>query len=376
MRKVLVATLFLHFIVACTSDLEKAKQLGFSSVSEMTSLNEMGYKSYADFEKIHPFVTADTSTTKFAGAELGKTALKYSEKIVTVELPQMYKTNKDVYIETSWSDENSIKRIIFNCKLSKAEKVKLGNVDCSSTEEDLKAMKLKTLCDVYAEESPEKPYFYVKDKSFYSTNSEGKVQWLGIASDDHFEKDWTGGEVPSKLIACSAVASWTANAANGGFKNIYEMDEAGKQGFKTANEWKMELGKKKFRKKYNDATNSLEKALVVNVSTSKDFREFKDNGGLNVLNSWYGYSVSLMELENRDGVLTFIHLTVDSDYKHPEKPATFNNLKKELLDECGATWDSKGRSDAYWANSDFSLCEISEASRGGYNIVVSIKSKN
>lgn len=152
------------------------------------------------------------------------------------------------------------------------------------------------------------------------------------------------------------------------------MDAAGKQGFTTASEWKAELGKEKFKLKYYNAKNSLEKALVVLVSTSNDFREFKDNGGLNVLSSWRGYDVSLMEVNSREGVLTFMHLTVDSDYKNKEKPATFNNLKKDLIDECGSNWNSKGRSDVYWAESDFSSCEISEATRNGYNIVVNIKS--
>lgn len=374
MKNNLIVYTLIPLIVACTPSAEKAKELGFSSASEMTSLNEMGYKTYADFEKVHPFVVPETTTTKFAGAELGKPALKYSEKIETFERPQMYKTGRDVYIDTSWNDEKTIKRITFNCKLSKSEKVKLGSVDCSSTEEDLKAMKLKTLCDVFSEESPEDPVFYIKDKSFYSTNTEGKVQWLGIASEDHFDKDWSGGEVPSKLIACSAVSSWKANAANGGFKTVYEMDEAAKAGIKTAQEWIKEQAKKKFKSKYDNSTNALERALVVLVSTQKEFQSHKDDGGLNVLSSWRGYQMQSAEVEYTAKVLTLFHVVVDSDYKNPNKPVTVNNLKRDLIDECGIEWKPNYGGDAYFSNSEFSRCEISPSRNGGYHVVVSVKS--
>lgn len=360
-------------IVGCTSDVEKAKQLGFSNVSEMTVINEMGYKSYSEFEKAHPFVIADTTTTKFAGAELGKSAVKYGEKIETLERPQMYKTGRDVYIDTSWADEKSIKRITFNCQLSKSEKVQLGDINCSSTEEVLKGMKLKTLCDVFADESPEVPVFYIKDNAFYSTDSKGKVNWLGIALGDHFDKEWTGGEVPSKLIACSAVPLWKANADKGGFKSVYQMDQAAKVGIKTAEEWIKEQAKQRFKSKFNNAANALERALIILVSTPKEFQSHRDDGGLNVLSSWRGYQMQSAEVEYTAKVLTLFHVIVDSDYKTPNKPATVNNLKRDLVDECGTEWKANYGGDAYFSDSEFSRCEISQSRRGGYHVVVSVK---
>lgn len=370
---------FLFLIVGCTSDVEKAKQLGFSSVSEMATLNEMGYKSYEEFNNAHPFVSVDTLITKFAGAELGKPALKYSQKIDTLERPQMYKTSKDVYIDTSWADEKIIKRITFNCNSSKADKVKLGNIDCSSTEVDLQSMKLKTLCDVYAEESPESPIFYIKDKAFYSTNSEGKVQWLGIASEGHFDKEWTGGEVPSKLIACSAVTSWKNKAANGGFKSIYEMDSAAEKGISNNSDWIAYKATEKFASYKNNSNGEFQKSLVLFASTAEDFDRLKDNGGLKFDDKWKGYRVTSVEVGYKKSKLSWFIMQVDEDYRITNKKlASLNNVKSDLSVECGYDWKRVRVSDddGFAAEGEFASCRIYPSRNGGIGIEVFSNSKN
>jgi hypothetical protein len=159
-----------------------------------------------------------------------------------------------------------------------------------------------------------------------------------------------------------------------GFESVYDMEEAAKVGVKTGQEWMKEQARKKFKIKYENSSNALERALVVLVSTPREFQSHKDDGGLNVLSSWRGYQMQSAEVEYTAKVLTLFHVVVDSDYKSPNKPATVNNLKRDLIDECGTEWKPNYGGDAYFSNSEFSRCEISQARRGGYHVVVSVKS--
>ena len=359
------------FIIGCTSDIEKAKKLGFSSVREMNMINEIGYKSYATFENDHPFITKDTAITKFAGAELEKPANIYGEKIDTVESPQMYKTNKDVYINTAWYNENTVKRILYICNNSKVAKVKLGSIDCSSTVTDLKAMNLKTLCDIYDEISPEIPVFYIKDRSFYSVDKKGKINFFGIASENYFHKDWAGGEVPSKLIYCTGVALLKEKTQNGGFRTIYEMAMAAEKGISNLTDWTAFQATEKFHAYKNDTTGILQKSLVLFASTSDDFHSLKDNGGLDLDDKWRGYIVNSVKVGHKKNKLTMFILTVHEDYKI-KKMATLNNVKSDLSQECGVDWERirLDVDDGYRAKGEFASCLIYPDMRGGIGIEV------
>lgn len=379
MKKIISFAWIIFLVFGCTSDVEKAKQLGFSNVAEMVTLNEMGYKSYAEFEKAHPFVTVDTSTTRFAGVELGKEALKYGQRIETLEFPQMYKTIKDVYISTSWGNENVVERITFMCDKSKAETIKLGSIDCSSTEADLKALNLKVLCNVFNEINPEDPFFYIKDRAFFATDSNRNVVWIGIATDDYFEKKWTGGEFASKLIPCEQVSSWKRRAEIGNFKNIYEMYEAHEKGIVNSDDWKLQKAADQFDVYKNNLSGPFEKALVLYSSTSEEFDQFKDSGGFKFDDKWRGYIVESVEVGFKKRKLDWYILNVEDGYGvRNKKLASLNNIKQDLSRECGSEWlrirvaDDTG----FKASNEFASCRIYRNKDGGVTIEVMSSLKN
>ncbi len=159
-----------------------------------------------------------------------------------------------------------------------------------------------------------------------------------------------------------------------GFKSVNDMEEAAEQGIGSGQEWAQATAwNQNLIKKYLSATNLLERALVIKASRPDSFQTHKDEGGLNVLSSWRGYQMRAVEVQYMGGVLTFIHAQVDTDFKGNKK-ATINNLKKDLLDECGSEWELKYGGDAYQSNTKFSRCEIASSRNGGYHIIISVKS--
>jgi hypothetical protein len=130
----------------------------------------------------------------------------------------------------------------------------------------------------------------------------------------------------------------------------------------------------KFESIYSASNNILEKSLVIFVSTRDDFQSIKDNGGLDVIKDWRGYEMIAIENQYRQNKLSFFHAEVDTKYENKSiKPATINNLKKDLINECGETWANNRSGDVYTSTSDFSTCEISRGRNGTYHVVVSAK---
>ena len=105
--------------------------------------------------------------------------------------------------------------------------------------------------------------------------------------------------------------------------------------------------------------NSLEKTLVLFKSTPEQFQSFKDDGGLEVNSSWNGYQVSSIETEYKKGVLSFMHLFINSGVNL----ATMNNLKKDLSKDCGNEWKIKLDGNAYSSETQTTKCQIEKSDR-------------
>ena len=268
------------------------------------------------------------------------------------------------------SDAGDVNLIGYSCIEKNPVDAIIDGIGCNSSPEQFASVKSssKEYCS-YSSFATTRVYF--KNNAFFViTNEPNKIEAVGLVSspsalnyaDTYYEP-------------CVQVLSKVSESKSAGFESVYDMDLAAKDGIKTGQEWMKEKAKRKFKTKFDKSTNSLERALVVLISTPKEFQSHKDDGGLNVLSSWLGYEMQSVEVEYTSRVLTLFHAVVASDYKNPNKPATVNNLKRDLIDECGTEWKPNYRGDAYTSDSNFSRCEISQARAGGYHIVVSVKSK-
>jgi hypothetical protein len=367
MKKMILAFIVsLTIITGCSSDTNDAKKLGFKNPEQMKYFISLGFKNFEDFRKAHPYVVKSDST-KFAESGLGLTADLVGTKNES-DHGTTYAGPKGVWMMPD--ESGKVAMIGYSCIIKNETDASIDNIKCDSNASELHNFKQgsKEYCGYT---SYEESTVFIKNNAFIiASNVTGKIEVLGfVISPKHIYYNETVYDT------CEIVKAKVNAAKSAEFDSIYEMDEAAKQGIKTGSDWKLEIERKKFKVKYSQANNSLEKATIILVSNRKDFGDFKDNGGLNVINDWLDYKVSSIEAEYRNEVLTLFHLTVDSNYKNKEKPATFNNLKRDLVDECGSQWESRGRSDVYWSDSKFSTCEISQASQGGYHVVVSVKTK-
>jgi hypothetical protein len=366
MKKVLATAFLIPFIVGCTSDAEKAKSLGFSNPEQMKYLVDMGFKNYDEFKKLHPYQIKSTSN-KFSESELGLNANLLGVK-KEGEYGDYYLTSSGAAM--SIDDTSKVISISHFCPMdSNSPSVSIDGINCNSSEADLNSQIFSAATAYCGYDSFEDIKIYYKNNAFFSVlNDGGRLRAIGVASS-------VDAIFPHKYFdKCSVVNAKFNTAKDAGFDSIYEMDEAAKSGIKTGQEWLKEQAKKKFKMNFDNSSNALERALVVLVSTPKEFQSHKDDGGLNVLSSWRGYQMQSAEVEYTSKVLTLFHIVVDSDYKSPNKPATVNNLKRDLIDECGSQWKPNYGGDAYFSNSEFSRCEISQARSGGYHVVVSVKS--
>ena len=81
MKKFLATAFLIPIIIGCTSDVEKAKSLGFANPDQMTYLNNKGFKNFDEFSAAHPFVIK-SNDTKFANSALG-----FKAKLIGIEKP-------------------------------------------------------------------------------------------------------------------------------------------------------------------------------------------------------------------------------------------------------------------------------------------------
>jgi hypothetical protein len=367
MSKFISLLIVFFLLVACTSEIDKAKQLGFSNPEQMKYLVGLGFKNLDEFKVAHSYLVA-SDTTKYAEAGLGLNAKMLGEEKQS-DSGEYYEGPNGAWMSTD--NSGAISMIGYSCIINKSKiNSTIDGIGCDTNSNEIKKFTQNTssFCSF---NNYEKIIVRIKNNAFFIIeNASGKLDAMGILKS------------PKSLIysqtfyePCDQVLAKVNKSKVAGFDSVYDMDEALKLGITNGAEWKKEQGKKLFKEKYASASNSLEKAMIVLVSTKKDLQDFKDNGGLNVLDNWRGYSVSSVEVEYTSGALTLLHLVADTDILKSKKPATFNNIKRDLIDECGTNWDSRGRSDVYWSASDFSTCEISEARSGGYHIVVSVKTK-
>ncbi len=364
----IISLLALCTLTACTSDTDKARHLGFSSAEQMNYLINSGFKNYDEFKTAHPY-SVQSDSKKFAEAGLGMNAkmLGVSKESDT---GGYYEGPNGAWLQAD--DSGAVSMIGYSCIMNVKGKSKvdaaIDGIGCA-IKPDQFAELTKGATSFCGYENYEQITVLVKNNAFFVIqNSDKKLEAMGFAkSPGHIIYNQSIYEPCAKVIARAK----ESKAA--GFDSVYDMDEALKLGIKTGADWRREKIKKPLKEKYSRASNFLEKATVPLVSTRKDFQDFRDNGGLNVISNWRGYSIGAIEVEYTSGALTLLHMVVDTDVLNQKKPATFNNIKSDLINECGSEWKSRGRSDAYWADSNFSTCEISEARRGGYHVVVSIK---
>ena len=84
--------------------------------------------------------------------------------------------------------------------------------------------------------------------------------------------------------------------------------------------------------------NELEKITVLGAGTSKQFDQFKDNGGLNTESSWHGFRVKSLDIGFDDNNFTKGYTIYLGILGYGETDANTNNVKKVAPSFCGSDW--------------------------------------
>lgn len=356
-------------LFGCTSDVEKANKLGFASVEHMTYMNSLGYKTNKDFLESHPF-NAKSDTPKFMGSEL-----ELNGKLLGLtKKDDMYSLGDDGYYLEDYKD-STIYQISTSCGDSFQSKKNptIDGIGCNSNEEEISKI-IKSSSEYCSASNIDEVRVYFVNKAYFTIDPESKkIRGFGFVSKPEWFYYWE----TSYYQKCETVKAEIQMSKNAGFESIYDMREASKEGVKSGKDWKIAKAVKKFKEKHSAATNSLEKSLIVLVSTPSEFQSHKDNGGLTVNGNWRGYQAYSVELEYKADRLAFFRILINTDFANRNKPATINNIKRDLVDECGYDWNLLNSSgNAYISETEFSRCEVSTSSSGGFNAVVSVKTAN
>jgi hypothetical protein len=158
MKKVLASALVIPFVVGCTSDVDKAKSLGFSNPEQMKYLNSKGFKNFDEFSSSHPFVIK-SSDTKFANSELG-----FKAKLIGEEKPSdsgnYYDGGKGVWM--SANEAGDVNMIGYSCIIDKnpVEAI-IDGIGCNSSLEQFELIKKssKEYCSYNSHETT-RVFFY------------------------------------------------------------------------------------------------------------------------------------------------------------------------------------------------------------------------
>jgi hypothetical protein len=171
------------------------------------------------------------------------------------------------------------------------------------------------------------------------------------------------------FIDCKEVTTQLKIAKSRGFDSIQMMKAAERDGYKNNAEWEKYLQFKRFADAKTFAKNDLEKSLIIHASTPEDFRSFKEKGGLEYVSDWRGYWVQSIEISYRNNKASLILLRVNKtiDFKAEQKLASVNNIKNDLVKECGTEWELGRASDddAYLAENEYVNCRFYKDTRRG-----------
>jgi hypothetical protein len=360
--------LLLLLLLGCTSDIDKAKQLGFSSAEQMKSLNAEGYKNYSEFLKDHPY-DIQSNDKKFAEVELGKPIAQYRIKSEDVERGDYFMTSKGITLDSS--NNNTITKIVVHCsdKFKIDTRASINEISCGASEEEIK----KKLGEFQEYCTPS--YGYDDIHYLYKNNAFFEIQKRKL----HGVELYSFGLVESSkefnnrheydYIDCKEVKAQFEIAESRGFDSIHMMKSAEQDGYKNNAEWQKHLKFKRFADAKTFAKNDLEKSLIIHASTPEDFRSFKEKGGLEYVSDWRGYWVQSIEISYRNNKASLILLSVNKtiDFKAEQKLASVNNIKNDLVKECGTEWELGRASDddAYLAENEYVKCRFYKDTRRG-----------
>lgn len=376
MMKILFFALF-ALLLGCTSDIEKAKKLGFSTPEQMKYLQNLNFKSYDDFIAEHPF-QVDSTSLKFAGAALGM------DPNYLGSVGKSHSGSHDAYWILSdnvfaYADKsNLISVIINNCSdnarsnsQSKSGSASVEGLNCSSSKEDVSKIKATSKEFCFFEDFLNGEKYYFKNNLVFLLDKNQKVKYFGLTKSAY---DFFNGAT-EYYATCDSVARTFADSRNGNFDDIYDFLAAKKQGYLTKSLWEKKQYQDRLFAKYKRANGQLEKLLIPLVSSRDEYMFYRNNGGSSSDNSWNGYDVIDMEIGHNPATskLTFFRIYVDFDQIGTKKPLTVDNLKSALIVECGSKWKAFFNGTTFYNDNSFATCEIVEANVGGYRVTVGIK---
>ena len=376
MMKILFFALF-SLLLGCTSDVDKAKKLGFSTPEQMKYLQNLNFKSYNDFIAEHPF-QVDSTSLKFAGAALGMDP-NYLGSIGKShsgfhDVQWLISEGVFVYVDKS----NLISVILNNCSedmrftsRSKNGNTSIGSLNCSSSKEDISKIKVSSKEFCHVEDFLKGDRYYFKDNLVFLFGKDQEVKYFGLTKSAY---NFFNGAT-EYYATCDSVARTFADSRNGNFDNVYDFLAAKKQGYLTKLSWEKKQFQDRLLAKYKRINGQLEKLLIPLVSSRDEYMFYRNNGGSSSDNSWNGYDVIDMEIGHSRATskLSFFRIYVDFDQFGTKKPLTVDNLKSALIIECGSKWKAFFDGTTFYNDNSFATCEIIEASVGGYRVTVGIK---
>jgi hypothetical protein len=115
--------------------------------------------------------------------------------------------------------------------------------------------------------------------------------------------------------------------------------------------------------------NLLEKALHVGSSDRNQFEAFKNEGGLQNVDTWKGYYVQSVSTNyDESGKLAILNIELVKSWPS-KKTASINNLKGSLSSECGSNWtqsDLQIRASMHEAQRNSVECAIQDKGQSVY----------
>jgi hypothetical protein len=215
----------LMFLTDCTSDLEKAKELGFNSVDQMKKLNELGYKSKDDLIQKLPY-KIQTNSTKFAEAALGQNPEIFGQKKQSESGDsQWFETSNGVVLD---EDTNKISKITYHCseKFKSQGEASINGISCGESSSSIrkKLKEFKELCTT--------SYFdidisyVVKEKAFFELHQKKRfgveLYSMGLVEDIKY----LNNRYDDPYIDCKEAKALISKAKSSGFSSVFAMNRA------------------------------------------------------------------------------------------------------------------------------------------------------
>lgn len=363
-----ISSILLFLILSiggCSSETEKANSLGFRNSYQMKEIKKLGFNDYDSFLRAHPFVI-ESNSKAFANAALGLPIRIFSDvaegKSIANPLP---------YVSLRADNNKNVIEISYQCISAHSNSIgaAIDGIGCGPLDKD-KIDKSSHYC--YPEGMSLSIYF--KENAFFYINEKYVVTAFGLTSSNSSMIE------NLNMDLCSKVMKNVADAARLGFTFVTDMFAARAKGILTAADWQQYKRIVSLSELYNSYLNNLEKTLIISVSKETDYDNFNNNGALDVESKWRGYQVNRAgwNFDESSKTLKGFNLTLKTDIlNRTNKPATINNLKQDLIQECDGDWKSHGLKDQTFSQSNFSLCSIEMLSNGFYRVTVTLeKMKN